>query len=227
MASGVNNNTFVGFVAIYSNDYPNAPIFADVISAEDPVQGNDFGISLSLFRAGAAANFGYVLGVGAPGVSCAYVFTNNPGVNEWTQNSRLVAPSSNPLDTPSLFGFSIAVDEDAVLVGSPGTAGNSGSVVAFLAQNMSGQNPPVQWSQQAVVSGIHLVAFICLLTWSCLADSRRFECGRTVWGVDSFDGTECYHWRSWVVRWIRYLFNYTYCNAVVMVSFPRRCLCLY
>jgi hypothetical protein len=141
----------VGFVAIYENAYPAAPALAALLYAADPAPYNQFGHSLSLFRAGAAANFGYVLGVGAPGVNGAYVFTHNPAASEWTQNSRLQAPLFSATDTDALFGSSISVYEDVVLVGSPGTGSNAGSAVSFLVQNMTGQSPRVGWSQQAVL----------------------------------------------------------------------------
>lgn len=122
--------------------------------------GNEFGYSLSLYRAGAAANFGYVLVVGAPGANTAYVFTNNPTVNLWIQNSILTAPSSVSLDAASRFGQAVAVNEDIIMVGCPGSADSSGLVASFIAQNKSGQTPPVQWSQQAVVSVIRILLCI-------------------------------------------------------------------
>lgn len=150
--SGINNFSALGFVVMYQNAYPDSPIMVQILYAEDAVQYNSFGHSVSLFRAGASANYGYVLGVGAPGVDRAYIFTSNPDIGDWTQNSRLIAPVYNALDTDALFGSAVSVNEDVVIVGSPGTGGNAGSAVTFLAQNQSDQNPGVHWSQQAVVS---------------------------------------------------------------------------
>ncbi len=128
-----------------------------LLYASDAIANDQFGFSISLFRAGALANFGYVLGVGAPGSVATYVFINNPSNNIWTQNSRLTPPQSNPLDTPSLFGYSVSANEDILMVGSPGTSNNTGSVVSFVAVNQSNQVPRVRWSQQAVVCLLHIL----------------------------------------------------------------------
>lgn len=144
---------------MYRNVYPDAPELLSVLYAQDGSPDNRFGFSLSIFRAGVSANFGYALGVGAPGANLAYVFTNNMIVDEWTQNSRLVSPYSSPSDTPALFGHSISVNENIVMVGSPGVGKNAGRAVSFIAVNRSSGDLKLQWSQQSVVRNVSFSDF--------------------------------------------------------------------
>jgi hypothetical protein len=95
--------------------------------------------------------YGYVLGVGAPGVNHAYVFVRNPTTNQWTQNSMLVAYEPTLFATDANFGSSVSVYEGLIAVGSPGSADDAGYIITFQAINKTADIPVVHWSQQAVV----------------------------------------------------------------------------
>ncbi|MCP3917435.1 MAG: hypothetical protein GY711_17960 [bacterium] len=109
-------------------------------------QGTQWSLVVELTAAGESTNdvFGWAVAadgdtlvVGAPGndgagweAGAAYVFENTGGT--WIQTAELVVPGASPRD---LFGRSVAIEGDRVLVGAPAadTVGmDSGAVHAFV-----------------------------------------------------------------------------------------------
>jgi hypothetical protein len=150
VVSGLDESN-TGFVSLYENMEGKLE-FQVTLVASDSSAGNDFGFSISMYHVNAYGAYGYVLGVGAPGVNHAYVFVRNPTTNQWTQNSMLVAPEPNaPEQSEVVFGSSVSVYERFIAVGGPGVADNSGYVLMYTAMNKTADIPVVHWSQQAVL----------------------------------------------------------------------------
>jgi hypothetical protein len=130
-------------VSVYNNI--NGIVFDQTLFVSEASILDDFGFSLSMYHVNAYGSFGYVIGVGAPGVNHAYVFVRSPTTNEWTQNSMLASADG------SYFGQSIGVYEGLIAVGSPGSANSSGLLTTFYVHNKTAEIPVVHWSQQAVL----------------------------------------------------------------------------
>lgn len=96
----------------------------DVLAASDGAVGDQFGSSLSLFRS-ASGTFGTeLLAVGAPttgvgstfGVGATYVFS---GTLAWAENDKVTGFGQGNYSV-TLFGQSVAINDETLLVGEPG-----------------------------------------------------------------------------------------------------------
>jgi len=106
------NGLFSGSVYVFQRD--GAGMFAESqkLVPNDPRVNGFFGNSV--------AAFGDVVVIGAPGnggavAGAVYVFERT-GQNPWVQTAKLIAPLGS---RPDYFGFSVALNEDNLIVGAP------------------------------------------------------------------------------------------------------------
>jgi hypothetical protein len=101
--------------------------------------GNGFGQSLSIYEDVIGTSYNYVLAVGAPQNSSAYVFFFDANTNAWSQTSQLIGMP----DTS--FGMSVAAFETIVVVGAPDGNANAGSVSVYKSNTQN------EWIEQTTV----------------------------------------------------------------------------
>jgi hypothetical protein len=107
------------------------------LSASDGAQNDFFGISVSI--SGDTALVGALDKNNADGsTGAAYVFVRSNGV--WIQQAKLIASDGAQSD---LFGRSVSVSGDTVLVGAYGKNSNTGAAYVFVRDNQG------NWTQQA------------------------------------------------------------------------------
>jgi hypothetical protein len=104
-----------------------------VLTASDPVVGNDFGSSVAIS--------GSTVVVGSPGTTSglgsAYVFTGSGG--SWSQQAEFTSPNPSGADK---FGYSVETSGSLVMVGADGQNVKTGAVYVY-ADNAG------SWSEQA------------------------------------------------------------------------------
>ena len=121
--------------------------FGQKLQASDAAVEDRFGESVALWDDRIVIGACSEDGPTAPGdAGAAYVFMRTAGV--WSEDIKLQASDSSPLD---LFGFSVAVDRDRVLIGAPDrddmTIGrDAGAVYVF-------ERFGKVWSEQTIVTG--------------------------------------------------------------------------
>lgn len=120
---GYNDET--GLVGVYDRDPDTFDWVLDsFLSADDAAIGSSFGSSISLYREDTTVFDIEYLAVGAPtttwgsafGAGTAYVFSGTLGWNQVDSVTHLI-PSSNAI---TLFGESVAIHDEEMLVGIPG-----------------------------------------------------------------------------------------------------------
>lgn len=122
--------------------------FVKKISASDGLPGEGFANSVGI--SGDVIVVGCALDDDSPhsNSGSAYVFHRNAGgADNWGQVKRLTAPSAA---SNNLFGQSVAVAGDAILVGAHGTSANTGAAHAF-GRNQGGSD---NWGYQAALDPI-------------------------------------------------------------------------
>lgn len=130
--------------AVYIFQYSNGTwIENQMLTPADPSSGKQFGISVSIDGNRAVVGAFYDT-AGGMGAGAAYVFRNTAA--GWVQEFKLIAEDPNALD---LFGSSVAIGGDVVVVGSPedddlGTA--CGSAYVFRRYGTT-------WSQEQKLHG--------------------------------------------------------------------------
>ena len=128
-----NKNDITGAAYVYTRTGTSWTQDAKLI-ASDGEPGDQFGLSVSI-------NGGFAI-VGAPGstgttTGATYVYTRT-GTN-WTQQAKLVGSDS---EINSGFGWSVSINGDSIIAGSPGGDNNNGSAYIFTC---TGAN----WTQEA------------------------------------------------------------------------------
>ncbi len=73
-----------------------------------------------------------------------YVFHRDASTGRWSESGRLTGSDSQPND---LFGMSVAIDGDVVLIGAPEKDGSTGAVYAFRFDDTGA------WTEQAKLTG--------------------------------------------------------------------------
>lgn len=128
--------------------------------ASDGVAGDDFGFSVS--------TNGNTIVVGAPwkdsSIGAVYVFTDSG--TSWTEESKLIAPDSTGF---TLFGHSVFINDDTIVVGAPYEDTNYGAVYVYgwsgtlwiletklVASDATGWDDVVGWSVS--LSGDSIIA---------------------------------------------------------------------
>jgi hypothetical protein len=106
--------------------------------------GDGFGSSLALRYE--LLNSGYEvlsLAVGAPNSEAAYIMAYDPRKQTWSQNAKLMMPD----EAKGEFGYSVAIYERYVAVGSRSAAGG-GQITTYQARNESNR---VVWNLMSTV----------------------------------------------------------------------------
>ncbi len=128
------DNVETGAAHVFIRDTDTFPYetwpYETTLLADDGLGGDQFGFAVAINETED------IIVVGAPGdddngldAGSAYVFTRDNGV--WTQEAKLLAPTGGPRD---LFGSSVAVDGETIVVGAP-TESAAGSALVFTRIN--------------------------------------------------------------------------------------------
>ena len=137
-AATVGANPYEGVAYIFVVSDRNL-IQQQKLTASDSVNGDSFGLSVTLNSDGSTA---LIAAVGAPADGAVYVFVNNGG--NWSQQQKLTASDGAYGDR---FGYSVSLSADGntALIGAWGATvgGNEGQGAAYLFVNSGGT-----WSQQ-------------------------------------------------------------------------------
>lgn len=147
--SGTNNNG--GVVFVYNRT--DAMVWKEIAQLVASSPSSDFGFSLSMRYYLIEGKYLYIgLVAGAPASNAVYVMIYDPKRGAWRENARLDAPAS----AVGEFGYSVALYEEYIAVGSRSAAGG-GTLTTYHGRNESND---VAWT---LLSTVRLAWFICFL----------------------------------------------------------------
>lgn len=140
---GAQRHNLVGTVHVFDLDPNTKDVISEVSFTKGVELGDNFGLDVDIS--------GDTIVVGAPFQSdygYAYVYTRDSTTKQWQMEQRLdPAPESN------IFGYTVAISGDTILIGDSGADGSNGSACLFRRHNDRWYreatlvaNPPQQYS---------------------------------------------------------------------------------
>ncbi len=136
LEDGAGNNAGAAYVFERNTGGANAWNLVKKLTAADAEAGDEFGISVT--AAGDVVVVGsFYESSGGAGAGAAYIFERNAGgVDNWGELKKLVASDA---DAGDLFGWSVAVAGDVVVVGAKSEAsGGAGAGAAYVFERNTG-----------------------------------------------------------------------------------------